>query len=160
MGSRVFEPSAPSSVRVVPCKFSGFASPGCQTTFLPSTVNRIDRLSFVNGSSDGWYRIARDCVTMVSQPPGSTEVGFDLRHRQPPIDEHQRRVILKLARSRPFHANQLRRQHREPRVADRHNGLRICHRIVRQSHGSCRCPHTRWMRRTRRTCRIRRSLRH
>ena len=36
-GLLVLSPSAPSRVRVVPCRFSGSARPGCQTTCLPST---------------------------------------------------------------------------------------------------------------------------
>jgi hypothetical protein len=38
-GLAVFEPSAPSRVRVVPCRFSGSLSPGRQVTGLPSTVS-------------------------------------------------------------------------------------------------------------------------
>ncbi len=42
MGCLVLLPRAPSSVRVVPWRFSGSSTPGCQTTCLPSTVRVIE----------------------------------------------------------------------------------------------------------------------
>jgi hypothetical protein len=47
MGSLVVEPTAPSSVRVVPSRFSASCCPGCQTTVWPSTVSAMERLSAV-----------------------------------------------------------------------------------------------------------------
>ncbi len=61
---------------------------------------------------------------------------LELRHRQLSIDEHKRRMILKLPIRRPLHANQLRRQHREPRVAHRHHRLWVGDRIVRRRRGT------------------------
>ena len=137
MGSRVLSPRAPSRVRVVPCRFSGSASPGCQTTCLPSTAESDGEIV---GSE---MAVARGRIGRVSASVSSVTApvidgrslrysDLELRHRQPPIDKHKRRVILKLPIRRPLHANQLRREHREPRIADRHNGLRIGHRIVRR----------------------------
>src|SRR5580698_7535395 len=68
MGSRVLEPSAPSSVRVVPCRFSASVNPGRHVTALPSTVSSMERFSDVNrppGPDDPSYLSVRADVFMV-----------------------------------------------------------------------------------------------
>src|SRR5205823_3019433 len=69
IGSRVLDPSAPSRVRVVPCRFSGSVDPGCHVTCLPSTVSSMERLDAVNFPSltaaASYMRLSAD-VLMVS----------------------------------------------------------------------------------------------
>ncbi len=57
-------------------------------------------------------------------------VDFKLRHRQPPIDEHKRRVIFKLPVRRPLHADKLRREHCEPRMAGHDHGFGVGDGVV------------------------------
>ncbi len=64
---------------------------------------------------------------------------FEPRHRQAPIEKHERSVILKLAVRRPLHADQLGREHGKPRFAQGYNGSGVGQRIGRGSSDFLRC---------------------
>ena len=55
---------------------------------------------------------------------------FELRHRQPPVEEDERGMILKLAVRGPLHSDQFGREHGKPRLAQRNHGFGVGHRIV------------------------------
>ncbi len=64
----------------------------------------------------------------------------ELRHRQMPIEEYKGCVILELAVRRPLHANELRGQDGEARVADGYNGLGVGDWIVDWRIGAANLP--------------------
>ncbi len=52
-----------------------------------------------------------------------------LRHRQPPIEKNKRGVIFKVPVCGPFHADHLRREHGESRIAQCESGRGIGYRV-------------------------------
>ena len=67
-------------------------------------------------------------------------IRLEPRHRQPSIDEDQRRVVLKLPIRCPLHPDQLRREHGEARIPDNDDGFRVGHRVVGDKAGVLAVP--------------------